>query len=170
MRIRSVKPDYWKDGRLHNTPGISADVREFYIGCWGLADDAGFMRWDVPEIAGELYRFRGVQRRERNVTEWARRLVALGRLMLLTCDHAYLPTLTKHQRLGGSRSEGVWKEHQQCIPGHVQTSTDSSESSPTVGKGEVGEVKEGEFSEPDLTNITDPKLRQRLEAKVKKSA
>lgn len=149
MRIRQIKPDYWRDSRLHNTRGITADVREFYIGLWGVADDAGFLRWDVSEIAGELYRFRNVRRREHQCTDWARKLSELGRLMLLECGHGYLPTLTKHQKIGGNRSETVWRQHQQCVPrsgtdqsGQVQTNADESISSPTVskgnGKGKVG--------------------------------
>lgn len=135
MRIRQIKPDYWRDSRLHNTPGITADVREFYIGLWGVADDAGFLRWDVSEIAGELYRYRTVHRRERDVNSWAERLAAIGRVIPLECGHAYLPNLVKHQKVGGNRSEQVWREHQRCIPGQVQTKPDESISSPTVSKG-----------------------------------
>ena len=142
MRIRQIKPDYWRDSRLHNTRGITADVREFYIGLWGVADDAGFLRWDVSEIAGELYRYRTVGRRERDVTAWTGRLTEIGRVVIMDCEHAYLPNLTKHQKVGGNRSEQVWREHQRCLPGQVQTKPDESISSPPVSKGN-GKVSKG---------------------------
>lgn len=118
MRIRSVKPEYWDDARLHNTPGITADVREFYIGTWGLADDLGWLKWNVPEIARTLYGYRGVKRRERQVIEYATKLVAIGRLHIYECGHAWVPNLSKHQHLAGTtrRVETVYKAHALCSP------------------------------------------------------
>ena len=39
MRIRQIKPSWWLDKDLQTR--LSADAREFYIGLWMLADDAG---------------------------------------------------------------------------------------------------------------------------------
>lgn len=166
MRIRSVKPDYWRDARLHNTPGITADVREFYIGCWGLADDTGWMRWDVPAIGAELYAYRGTKRREANVTDWAERLVRLERLVIVACGHAFVPKLSKHQRIGGTKADHIAREHRQCAP--VHTSTDESGQVRKEGEVKGREGKDREVDIPnDLTNITDPTLRARLLAKSK---
>jgi len=151
LRIRAVKPDYWNDAKLHNTPGITADVREFYIGTWGLADDTGWLRWDVQEIAKQLYGYRPVRRREANVTEWGQRLTVLGRLILMDCGHAHLPTLTRHQRMGGNRTDGIWREHQKCNPSiQVRTNLDEYGSSPMVSKVREGEVKEGKGRDSHL--------------------
>ena len=115
MRIRQIKPSYWDDTRLHHTPGIGAEVREFYIGTWQLADDIGWLAWDVSAIAKQLYGWQSVTRRERNVREWGARLAGIGRLTIYECGHAYIPTLSKHQRIGGTKTEGVAKEHQKCV-------------------------------------------------------
>jgi hypothetical protein len=166
MRIRSVKPEYWKDARLHNTPGITANVREFYIGCWGLADDAGWLRWDVPAIGAELYAYRSARQREANVARWGDMLGKLGRLKILDCGHAFVQNLARHQRVGGNRTDFIAKEHARCVPVH----TDMDQSIQTWKGGEVkggeGKEREVDFSD-DLTNITDPALRARLLAKVK---
>ena len=141
LRIRSVKPDYWKDARLHNTPGITADVREFYIGLWGLADDTGWLRWDVPAIGAELYAYRSAHRREAHVAEWGSRLVRLERLAIIGCGHAFIPKLSQHQRIGGNRADHIAREHRECTP--VHTSTDQSvpvgrEGGKGEGKGRIG--------------------------------
>lgn len=138
MRIRQIKPDYWKDSRLHNTHGITADVREFYVGLWGIADDLGYFRWDVPEVASELYRYQTPHRRERNTAIWMERLVEIERVVLLDCGHGFIPRLAKHQKIGGTKSQTFLLEHQKCVP--PQTSANSAEPpSPSVvvkGKGD----------------------------------
>ena len=48
MRIRQIKPDYWRDEVIAAMPD---SVARFYIGIWQEADDAGWLRWNVPEIA-----------------------------------------------------------------------------------------------------------------------
>jgi len=137
MRIRQLKPDYWRDSRLHNTPGITADVREFYIGLWGVADDEGFLRWDLPEVASELYRYQSPARRERNVGAWVERLVAIGRVEFLPCGvHAYIPKLTTHQRIGGKRSQTYVTEHLSCGKStRVREDMDLPQLSARNGKG-----------------------------------
>lgn len=160
MRIRSVKPDYWKDARLHNTPGITSDVREFYIGLWGLADDTGWLRWDIPAIGAELYAYRSARGREARIQDWANRLAALDRLVLTDCRHAFIPKLSQHQRIGGKKADHIAQEHRHCVP--VRTDTDQSGPVRKEREGRGGEVKEGEVDIPDLTNITNPELRARL--------
>lgn len=98
MRIRQVKPDYWRDELLASLPD---SVSRFYIGMWQEADDAGWLRWNVSEIALDLYGYHPRARRERWVRERAEALAKVGRLHLYECGHAFLPTLTKHQKFGG---------------------------------------------------------------------
>lgn len=151
VRIRQIKPDYWNDVKLHHTSGISAEVREFYIGTWQLADDIGWLRWDVSGIAKQLYGWQSVTRRERNVQEWGARLAGIGRLLIYECGHAYIPTLTRHQRIGGTRAEGSWKEHQSCLS--PQSSADlrkPPQSSVTVSNVTVGNVTERKGKESHL--------------------
>jgi hypothetical protein len=165
VRIRSVKPDFWRDRLMAELP---AEGRLFYIGLWMEADDAGWLRWQPDEIAADLYPYRAIRTRERHAREWGARLVDMGRLVLHPCGHGFIPKLTKHQlSQGGSKSRYVLGEHALCKPesGGVRSDTDN------YGR-EVreGEVKEGEGSrEPIneaasdvLPNISDPNLRERL--------
>ena len=113
MRIRQIKPGWWLDKELRR--GLSADAREFFIGLWMLADDAGWLQWDVTRIAAELYPFGvdcegglfasdPIEARESAVSTWTAQLVALpGRahLVILDCGHAQVPNLAQHQRVGG---------------------------------------------------------------------
>jgi len=175
MRIRQIKPSYWDDTRLHHTPGITAEVREFYIGTWQLADDTGWLSWDVSAIAKQLYGWQSVGRREHNVREWGARLGAIGRLTIYECGHAFIPTLSRHQRIGGTKAEGTWREHQTClIPPPSAGSMDKSislrnspQSSVTVSNvtERNGEESNGN---PILENLerTDPLLAARVKRKV----
>jgi len=113
MRIRQIKPGYWLDKELRR--GLSAAAREFYIGLWCLADDDGWLCWDVEVIGAELYPY-GIDpdgslftsdlvaAREEAVTTWARQLMAMGdrpHLVIHDCGHAQVPNLGAHQHVGG---------------------------------------------------------------------
>lgn len=102
MRIRQIKPDYWRD-RLLAT--LSADVREFYIGLWMQSDDAGWMRWDVGELGADLYPYRPVAKRERSIAEWGETLQKAKRIVIHDCGHAEIPNLVRHQRLSGAAKQ-----------------------------------------------------------------
>ncbi len=166
MRIRSVKPDFWRDRLMADLP---AEVRMFYIGLWMEADDAGWLRWNLDEIAADLYPYRRVLARERSVNEWAGRLVAIGRVQVHPCGHAFIPKLTSHQlSQGGSKSKFVLSQHALCEPESGGLRSDTY----IYGReGRGGEVKGGEGvggpmnDDPSaelLPNITDPVLRERL--------
>lgn len=113
MRIRQIKPGWWLDKELRR--GLSADAREFYQGLWMLADDAGWLDWDLERIGAELYPYGvivgglltpdPIEAREDAVATWAKQLAALSpddpHLVILACGHARVPKLTKHQRVGG---------------------------------------------------------------------
>lgn len=139
MRIRQIKPDYWRD-RLLAT--LSADVREFYIGLWMQSDDSGWMRWEVGELGADLYPYRPVAKRERSIAEWAAELVKAGRIVIHECGHAEIPNLVRHQRLSGAAKQVHThkREHEiRCSPripadsrGAESTETSSSGPSPQL--------------------------------------
>lgn len=123
MRIRQIKPSWWLDKTLRRRS--SAEVREFYIGLWMLADDAGWLEWDVTRIAAELYPygvcsgglFDGdpVEDRETAVAGYAVALAALQpadpHLVIHPCGHAQVPKIVAHQRFGGRPVYGVRDAH-----------------------------------------------------------
>jgi hypothetical protein len=56
VRVRLIRPAYWTDTDLHTR--LTADQREFYVGLWMLADDDGYVSWDVDRVGAELYPYR----------------------------------------------------------------------------------------------------------------
>jgi hypothetical protein len=117
MRIRQVKPEFWRD---HVMAEMTDTVRLVYIGLWMEADDAGFLRLDTTEIAVDLYPLTTRAVRERRVAAAMAVLVNAGRVEVEDCrKHATIPTLTEHQRFGGpeKRVLTISREHdQECIP------------------------------------------------------
>ena len=112
-RIRQIKPSWFLDKPLRK--GTTADCREFYIGLWMLADDAGYLVWDVERIGAELYPFDPIAKRERNVAKWADILERLdpddAHLVVWDCGHARVPKMPGHQRIAGTQAHGVKKAH-----------------------------------------------------------
>jgi hypothetical protein len=146
VRIRQIKPAWWLDKTLRR--GLTADQREFYIGLWMLADDAGYLEWDPVRIAAELYPYETVGRRESRVTAWAFTLEALEpddpHLLRLPCGHAVVPKMPGHQRISGKQTVSVKLDHQRCpapVSGSERNSATDSQSPPGRvgnGRGTVG--------------------------------
>lgn len=113
MRIRQIKPSFWTDARIAALP---APARLFYIGLWMMADDAGWLRGDLPQIANELYGYDSRARRERNVQSFLAMLVAAERVTVHPCGHLEIPRLVTHQHLSvtSKQVKTVWREHTEC--------------------------------------------------------
>lgn len=154
MRIRQVKPSFWSDAKLAE---LREPVRLFYIGLWMIADDAGWLRADVPEIARDLYGFDTRKRREANVAAWLDALEAAGRIERHECGHALVIKLREHQHLAGATKQvrTTEREHARCDPpDHTpapQVPAGARKSPPTPapvreGNGQVGNgsVRQGQ--------------------------
>lgn len=135
MRIRQIKPEFWKDAKLAT---LTEGARLFFIGTWSLADDAGWLRWSIPEIAAELYPFESRRMRERRTAKHGEALASLGRLHLHDCGHAVIPKMPAHQHLAGTtrRVTTIYAEHQICA--QPATPRDSPRLPAPVSKGSVG--------------------------------
>ena len=137
MRIRQIKPAYWLDKALHVE--LTAAQREFYIGLWMLADDGGWLEWDVTRIGAELYPYRQVARRERDVVKASAALAALApddpHLLIHDCGHAQVPKLVDHQRFGGRPVLSVRDTHQRTC---ARMRADARPGRVLVGNGKVG--------------------------------
>jgi hypothetical protein len=118
VRIRQVKPSFFKDARIAELPPA---VRLTYIGLWMLADDAGYYRWDPAEAGLELYGYESRTKRERDVTAHLARLVDAGRIVDFGCGHLLVPHLVTHQRLAGPTKRVLTyeREHIKCAPPRV---------------------------------------------------
>lgn len=139
MRIRAVRPDFWQDDILGH---LSDPVRLFYIGLWCVADDAGWLEWKPAQLGASLYPYRTASRRQRDIEAWGETLSDAGRIVRHPCGCARVPTLTKHQRIGGNPSYQFRDKHR------YHTTTDESDPVRTsraleVGKGRVGKEEGG---------------------------
>lgn len=117
MRIRQVRPEFWKDDVMADLP---PEVRLFYIGLWCVADDAGWIEWNTATIAADLFPYAGRRGREGNVDRWASSLEGVGRIVRHGCGCVQIPKLPEHQKNGGNRVTTAWDRHL------VHTSTDKS--------------------------------------------
>ena len=52
MRIRTIKPEFWKDERLST---LSRDARLLYIALWCESDDEGRLRGNQSYLHGALF-------------------------------------------------------------------------------------------------------------------
>lgn len=149
MRIRQVKPAFWADAKIASLPH---DARLFYIGLWMLADDDGWLRWDVAEIGKELYGFEGRAARERRIERMTAAIEAAlpSKLAIHECGHAELPKLAVHQHLAGTtrRVTAIHSEHSRDCPQIPATPRDSPPRV-GVGKGKVM-VSEGDSDRAGL--------------------
>lgn len=143
MRIRQVRREFWTDRLMASIP---KSTRLFYIGLWAVADDEGYLRSDLGEIAGQLFPYEGVKKRETEAVRDWQRLAEIGRVVVLECQrHAQVPTLSEHQRLGGDKSFASRDEHRsECLQSPTESPLRSNlESSASNGrerkdKGGVG--------------------------------
>jgi hypothetical protein len=161
MRIRQVKPSFFKDARI---AALTPSVRLTYIGLWMLADDAGYYRWDVAEAGLELYGYESRGKRERDVTRHLAALVVAGRVDDLGCGHVLIPTLTDHQRFGGptKRVTTYQREHADCpripanprgsplIPGTVRNGTERKAVGERNGDGTSDARRRDDETESDF--------------------
>jgi hypothetical protein len=139
VRIRAVRPDFWQDDTLGHLPDA---VRLFYIGLWCVSDDAGWLEWKPSQLGATLYPYRSAARRERDINAWGASLVTAGRIVIHPCGCARIPTLTKHQRIGGNPSYQARDKHRY----HISTDESvlvRSDTSLEGGKGREGKETGG---------------------------
>jgi hypothetical protein len=96
VRIRSIKPEFWRDP--DSTGRWPADLKLFYIGLWCVADDDGRFPWEPDLIAADLYPYD----RDADVGGLLTRLVEAGRAISYEVAgrrYGFLPKFGKHQRI-----------------------------------------------------------------------
>jgi len=144
MRIRQVKPDFWKDSKIAE---LSDTTRLVYIGLWMEADDTGWLRLDVVEIASDLYPLSPRKAREKRVEEAIADLVRTRRLERQDdCNHALIRTLPLHQRLASPEKQvrTISREHAKCAQ-PADTRGDPREPAETrTSPTRNGTVREGQ--------------------------
>ena len=154
MRIRQIKPSFWTDPLIQKK--LSAIERLIYIGLWMLADDAGWLRMDIDEIAVSLLPYEPVEDREAIVEATIAKLVDLGRLERTGCRHGFLPTLRNHQSISAEKAVyTIEREHQRRCP----AAPAGPLGSPTGADGIAGELdrygKERDAKERNRDRVFD---------------
>ena len=137
-----IRPGYWTDADLHCR--LNADVREFYIGLWMEADDAGYVDWDPVRLGADLYPFRGLAWRTRNIPRWVDSLGS--HVVVLDCGrHLVIPNLTKHQSVPRPSYPNKRDHEARCIPvtAHGATWGQVGPSAGREGKGREGNLRAG---------------------------
>lgn len=143
MRIRQVRPEFWQDEEVASWP---EGLRLFYIGLWNVADDAGYFEVNAPRISRDLYGYEPRAKRERRVTDRIAQLVQSGHVKLLVvehggttyrCGHAVIPSLARHQKVGGNPAFTFKDRHVKCAV-EVQTRPDKSPGNVRLGNGTLG--------------------------------
>lgn len=132
MRIRQIRPEFFTDPV---TGHLAPSVQVTYIGLWCVADDAGWLDWDVPQIGALLYPYKSVHARESLILKAGAELVAVGRLSVMDCGCALIPTLAHHQKIGGNKSFTGRDKHERH---EVQTRMDLYARNVTVSNGSNG--------------------------------
>lgn len=139
MRIRQIRPEFFTDpvtGRL------SPVTQVVYIGLWCVADDAGWLTWDVEQLGALLYPYKSGHVRTQIIEKAAQELAEIGKLRIETCGCALIPTLVDHQKLGGNRSYIARDKHRAHRSYGNLGSLDESGQVRTSPPGRVGNGKE----------------------------
>lgn len=168
VRIRQVKPTIFLDKTLQTA--CRAETREFYMGLWMIADDAGWFEWDLTSIATEIYRFVGVAKRERDANRHAHILTQLQpdnpHLVIHSCGHAEVPKMPQHQRISeGKKVRTDFDRHRsgRC-PAHPRgTPRDAADVPPGKEREKVnGTERDGRVGSAQARENDEPSFRERV--------
>lgn len=158
MRIRSIRPEFW---RSDDVDALTWDERLVFIGLWSYVDDNGVGVDKLASICADL--FAGDLEREPRET-FARvetalsTLFANGLIQRYTVDgkaYLFVTTWETHQRVdrpGKSRYPLPTSENA-VIREHVATPSREFRDTPSTGEGEKGRRGEGN-TRPPVVDVT----------------
>jgi hypothetical protein len=107
----------------------TAPEREWYLLTAMYSDDAGYLPWDLPDNAANLYRYESPARREKRVLGYVSHFAASGRFQDLGCGHALMPSVGKHPR-GRTHEYGVRSLHAGCTGSAVEVQSSALSTVP----------------------------------------
>ena len=108
MRGRYLMREYWSDSDLFLR--LTSEERELYQGLWMLADDEGWLVWDVPGIAAAIYHFMDRAPREAKVRTGVTKLARIGKVKRFKCC-IFMAAVARYPR-AGKKSTIHKDEHQ----------------------------------------------------------
>lgn len=124
-----MRPEFFSDPVVSR---LSVAARLTYIGLWCVADDAGWLGWDVDHVGALLYPYESGRVRTKRVERAGAELVEAARMVLYPCGCALIPRLEDHQKIGGNKSFTARDRHA------VHTRMDKSARNVTLGNGSNG--------------------------------
>lgn len=107
-RIRSIKPEFWKDGKVLR---LTEPCALFFIGLWNFCDDEGKCANDSFELASNMPRFRS-----QHVSRWIQNLFEVGLIQLSTDFRWISVTNWNHQKIDRPRIPSVLKSEIEWLP------------------------------------------------------
>ncbi len=107
-RIRSIKPEFWKDGKVLR---LSESCALFFIGLWNFCDDEGKCPNDSFELASNMPRFKS-----QHVSKWIQILFEAGLIQLSTDFRWISVTNWNHQKIDRPRLPQVRKSEIEWLP------------------------------------------------------
>jgi hypothetical protein len=159
-----IRPAYWTDADLHTN--LTADQREFYIGLWMLADDAGYDAWDPERVGAELYPYRSPGWRRNHLPKWIELLGA--HVQVLDCSrHLLVPNLSKYNS-PPKPSYPNRKAHEACMVSLVAPhGTTGDHGAPAQeGKGREGKGSEGGRARDVERTTEETEFQRRVPASI----
>lgn len=153
-RIRSIKPEFWKDGRIKRlTPACAL----FFIGLWNFCDDEGKTRTDSLELSLNLPLFRS-----QDIVKHMRSLAEAGLIRISRDAEWLLVESWDHQKIDKprlpkiSKSEIEWLEilRKDNSPNALRNLAE--ESANTSRKDRIGKDRMGVDGTPARTVAPEP--------------
>ena len=129
-RIRSIKPEFWKNEQLGE---MSSDAQLLFIGLWNLSDRRGFLEDRPKRIKAELFPYRDI-----DIEECISCLMPefIRRVAVDTKQYIHIINFAKHQVCNVREPESI-------VPTQYWNSTDTVPT-PLEGEGEGNGIREGE--------------------------
>jgi hypothetical protein len=163
MRIRSIKPEFWRSEDIARLP---KDVRLLFIGLWSYVDDNGVGVDDYRQIAADLFALDDNPVEARNFVRDG--LATLSRALLITryedCGKPFLfiTSWDKHQRVDRpgkqryNRPEDAVTSDNSSEGTLFDISSRQSREGVATGEGEKGRRGEGENPSGAPAETTPP--------------
>lgn len=158
-RIRSIKPEFWSDGKVRR---LSDTTALFFIALWNFCDDAGYFELDTLELATKTSRWRS---QDMMRLLWS--LHGQGMVRLSRGDGVGMVASWSHQRIDKPRpSKWEGKEIQWDDAPPLRDSSKTVPRKDRIGSDRIGSdpsegVQAPASGETELVAVTPLAVRKR---------
>jgi len=154
MRIRTIKPEFWRNRKLAS---LGREVHDFAARLITASDDEGFTEADPALLAGDLYPFDADA--QRFIKKSLPELVRIGFIIIRGGEHGviYLPKFREHQRINRPSPSRLKTRFEALAASFLQVPESNQFSEPSVsthgGLSEDSVSPHGALSEPSSTEV-----------------